>query len=365
MTKMDIAGRLPRLRAALKDCDALLVTNLTNVRYLTGFTGSAALLLVTPDELVLATDGRYAFQSAEQLKAAGVDAQIEIGNLAGQKAAISGAATGIKRVGLEATDVTWARQRTFAAEWFSSAELVATENVVEGLRRIKDGGELAVMQQAASIADNALANVRPLLADGISERDFAIALDFEIRKLGASGNSFETIVAAGPNGAKPHARPSDRVIREGELVVLDFGAIVEGYCSDMTRTVCAGDPSPELQKMVDVVAESQRAGVAAVRAGVSAAEVDKICRDVISEAGWGDAFMHSTGHGVGLDIHEAPWVSAVSTDTLATGHVVTVEPGVYLEGLGGVRIEDTVVVTDDGCYPLTNTTKELAVACQP
>ncbi len=146
--------------------------------------------------------------------------------------------------------------------------------------------------------------------------------------------------------------------------MLDFGAIVDGYCSDMTRTVCAGEPSPELQKMVDVVAESQRAGVAAVKAGAKAADVDKVCRDVIAEAGWGEAFMHSTGHGVGLDIHEAPWVSATSTDTLAPGHVVTVEPGVYLEGLGGVRIEDTVVVTDDGCYPLTTSTKELAVAWQ-
>ena len=319
-TPMDIATRAGKLRSALDaaQCDALLITNLTNVRYLTGFTGSAALLLVTPDELVLATDGRYAFQSAEQLQAAGVDARIEIGNLAGQKAAIAGAAAGIKRIGLEATDVTWARQRTFASEWFANAELVATENVVEQLRRVKDAGELERMQEAATVADNALANVRPLLADGISERDFAIALDFEIRKLGASGNSFETIVAAGPNGAKPHARPSDRVIRDGELVVLDFGAIVDGYCSDMTRTVCAGDPSPELQKMVDVVAQSQRAGVAAVKAGVSAAEVDKICRDVIADAGWGEAFMHSTGHGVGLDIHEAPWVSAVSTDTLVS-----------------------------------------------
>ena len=365
--KMDIAGRLPKLRAALDaaKCDALLVTNLTNVRYLTGFTGSAALLLVTGDELVLATDGRYAFQSADQLKAAGVEARIEIGNLAGQKTAISGAAAGIGRVGLEATDVTWARQRTFAADWFTKSELVPTENVVEELRRVKDDGELHRMREAARIADDALASVRPLLAEGISEQDFAIALDFEIRKLGASGNSFETIVAAGPNGAKPHARPSSRKIESGELVVLDFGAIVDGYCSDMTRTVCAGEPSPELQKMVDVVAESQRAGVAAVKAGVSAAEVDKVCRDVIAEAGWGDAFMHSTGHGVGLDIHEAPWVSATSTDTLAPGHVVTVEPGVYLEGLGGVRIEDTVVVTDDGCYPLTTTTKELAVVCRP
>jgi Xaa-Pro aminopeptidase len=366
-TEMDIKSRLPKLRAALADaeCDALLVTNLTNVRYLTGFTGSAALLLVKPDEMVLATDGRYAFQSADQLREAGVEARIEIGNLAAQKSAVSGAASGVGRIGLEATDVTWARQRTFAGEWFESAELVPTEGVIEQLRRVKDAGELWRMQEAARIADDALANVRPLLAEGVTEKEFAIALDFEIRKLGATGNSFETIVAAGPNGAKPHARPSDRRIEPGELVVLDFGAIVDGYCSDMSRTVCAGEPSPELQKMVDVVAESQRAGVEAVKAGVKASDVDKVCRDVIAAAGWGEAFMHSTGHGVGLDIHEAPWVSAVSNDTLAPNQVVTVEPGVYLEGLGGVRIEDTVVVTEDGCYPLTHTTKELAVACQP
>jgi Xaa-Pro aminopeptidase len=363
---MDIAGRLDRLRSSAEDNDgdALLVTNLTNIRYLTGFTGSAALLLVKSDELVLATDGRYQFQSAEQLEAAGVEARIEIGNLVGQRDAIKAAADGIARIGLEATDVTWARQRAFAKDWFPDAELIATEGVIENLRRVKDDGELFRMREAARIADDALAAVRPLLASGITEADFAIALDFEIRRLGASGNSFETIVAAGPNGAKPHARPSDRVIKDGELVVLDFGAIVDGYCSDMTRTVCAGEPSSELQHMVDVVAESQRAGVAAVKAGAKAADVDKVCRDVIAEAGWADAFMHSTGHGVGLDIHEAPWVSATSTDTLAPGQVVTVEPGVYLEGLGGVRFEDTVVVTDDGCYPLTTSTKELAVAWQ-
>lgn len=366
MKAMDVAGRLPKLRAAMAqaDYDALLVTNLTNVRYLTGFTGSAAVLLVKPDDIVLATDGRYKFQSAEQLEHAGVAARIEIGNLAEQKQKVAAAADGVARIGLEAGDVTWARQRTFAADWFPSAELVATDGVIEQLRRVKDDGELERMREAARIADDALANVRPLLAGGINERDFAIALDFEIRKLGASGNSFETIVAAGPNGAKPHARPSTRLIEPGELVVLDFGAVVDGYCSDMTRTVCAGEPSAELRKMVDVVAESQRAGVAAVRAGVKASDVDKVCRDVIAQAGWAEAFMHSTGHGVGLDIHEAPWVSATSEDTLAPGHVVTVEPGVYLEGLGGVRIEDTVVVTDDGCYPLTNTTKELAVAWQ-
>ncbi len=187
--KMDIAGRLERLRASDDGagCDALLVTNLTNILYLTGFTGSAALLLVKSDELVLATDGRYQFQSAEQLSAAGVDARIEVGNVADQKDTIAAAAAGIARVGLEATDVTWARQRAFAKDWFADAELVPTEGVIENLRRVKDEGELHRMREAARIADDALASVRPLLASGITEADFAIALDFEIRKLGGHG----------------------------------------------------------------------------------------------------------------------------------------------------------------------------------
>jgi Xaa-Pro aminopeptidase len=201
-----------------------------------------------------------------------------------------------------------------------------------------------------------------LLLDGTSEVEFALALDFAMRRLGAEDVSFESIVAGGPNGAKPHARPSPRVIGPGELVVLDFGALVEGYHSDMTRTLCVGEPaSDDLVRMWDVVAESQRAGVAAVRSGVACADIDRACRDVIAEAGWAEAFLHGTGHGVGLDIHEAPAVGSTSTDTLQAGHVVTVEPGVYLRDLGGVRIEDTVVVTEDGCELLTHAPKELVV----
>jgi Xaa-Pro aminopeptidase len=361
---MDVAGRLPRLRASLDGagCDGLLVTNLTNIRYLTGFTGSAGLLLVLPDDLVLITDGRYKTQSAEQLAASGVEARVEIGTLPAQKEATAKAAAGVERLGLEATNVTWARQRSFATDWFPAAELVPTEGLVETLRRVKDEGEQARIAEAARIADDALAAVRPMLATGVTEVEFAQALDFEIRRLGASGNSFETIVASGPNGAKPHARPSSRRIQAGELVVLDFGAKFDGYCSDMTRTVCVGEPADKtLVRMVDVVAESQRAGVAAVRAGATGKDVDAACRTVIAEAGWADAFLHGTGHGVGLDIHEAPAVATTSTDTLAVGHVVTVEPGVYLPEHGGVRIEDSLVVTETGSRPLTHTSKELSV----
>ena len=361
---MDRAGRLARLRQALADagCEALLVTNLANVRYLTGFAGSAAQLLVGAGKLVLATDGRYRAQAADELEAAGVEATFAVGSHAEQRAAVVSAAAGVRRLALEAASVSWARQRELASSWFPGTELVATEGLVEGLRRVKDGGEVARVAEAARLADAALAAVRPRLVEGTTEAELALALDVEVRGLGAEGSAIETIVAAGPNGARPHARPSDRSIGEGELVVVDFGAVVDGYRSDMTRTLCRGEPSSAtLMRMVDVVVASQRAGVEAVRGGRAAAEVDEACRAVIADAGWGDAFVHGTGHGVGLDIHEAPALAATSGDTLAPGDVVTVEPGVYLPQHGGVRIEDTVVVTDDGCVPLTRSPKELLV----
>ena len=366
MTAMNVPSRLARLRSGLDGagCDGLLVTRLVNIRYLSGFSGSAALLLVLPDDLVFVTDGRYQEQSAQELAAAGVEARIEIGLTGGdQRQALQQAAAGVSRLGLEAESVTWAQQRRFAGEWFPEAELVPTAGLVEELRRVKDEGEVARMAEAAAIADAALDAVRPMLAEGPTERDVALALDTEMRRRGATASAFDTIVASGPNGAKPHHRPSDRRIEAGELVVIDFGAVVDGYCSDMTRTVSVGEPrSATARRMVEVVAESQQAGVAAVTAGVAAKAVDEVCREVIADAGWAQAFVHGTGHGVGLEIHEAPRVASTSEDTLAAGHVVTVEPGVYLPDEGGVRIEDTVVVTESGCRRLTNASKELVVA---
>ena len=361
---LDVAGRIDRLRALFPEAgiDALFVTRLVNIRYLTGFTGSAALLLVGPDEVLFVSDGRYRDQSADQLAAAGVHATIEISGTE-QKRIVhdAAAAGGYDRVGLEAHGVTWSQQRGFASEWFPGAELVPTEGLIEGLRRVKDAGEVARIRAACAIADQAFANVAPRLKSRPTELEFGLDLEFEMRRLGAAAMSFEPIVAAGPNGAKPHARPSERRIEPGELLVLDFGCIVDGYCSDMTRTVSVGDPGPEARHMYDVVLESQRAGREAVRQGVEASAVDKACRDVIAEAGWADAFLHGTGHGVGLEIHEDPRVSATGRGTLATGYVVTVEPGVYLTGIGGVRIEDTVVVTPDGCDILTASPKDLVL----
>jgi Xaa-Pro aminopeptidase len=362
---MDVSARLERLREKLASLDAppeaLLITSLTNIRYLTGFTGSAGLLFVLPEETAVVTDGRYATQAGEQLEAAGIDARVVVARAPDQvERAREILATGaIRHLALEAAHVSWDRQRSFAEEWFPGVDLVPTVGLVEGLRRIKDPGELSRLAEAARIADDALYRLRPELAAGVTEEAFGRSLDFEMRRLGASAPSFETIVASGPNAAMPHHRPGSRVIQPGELVVLDFGARFDGYCSDMTRTVWVGQVAdPALRRAVDVVLASQAAGVAAVGPGVRCAEVDRVCRQVMARAGWAEAFVHGTGHGVGLDIHEAPSVAATSVDTLEVGHVVTVEPGLYFPGLGGVRIEDTVVVTDEGCRPLNHTRKD-------
>ena len=362
-----VAPRVDRLRAVLQEqaaVDGLLVTRLPNVRYLSGFSGSAGMLYVSPEELVLITDGRYAEQAGEQLDAAGLGAgsvRIEIaGTAAEQRQALSAAAAGCTRLGLEAHGVTWAQQRTFT-EWLTPTTLVPTEALVEELRAVKEPGEIARIGAACAIADEALAEILPTLAHGPTEQSFAALLEHTMRDHGASGASFDTIVASGPNGAKPHARPTDRVIERGELVVIDFGCIVDGYCSDMTRTVSVGDPGPEARHVWEVVLASQEAGRAAVRTGVACRSVDQASRVVIETAGWGKHFAHGTGHGVGLEIHEAPRVSAASNGTLQTGHVVTVEPGVYLPGIGGVRIEDTVVVGPDVAVALTGFPKYLVV----
>jgi Xaa-Pro aminopeptidase len=362
LPRMDVAGRIDRLRAGFDAAgiDALVVSNLTNVRYLTGFTGSSGVLLVRPDGAVFVTDGRYTTQCEQQLAAAGVSAEIEI-TAESPDAGAARAAAGVARLGLEADTVTWSAQRRWAGELFDG-ELVATSGVVEALRLVKDPGEAARIRSACAIADAALAELRPRLAEGPTEREFALELDALMLQSGADALSFDTIVASGPNGAKPHHRPGSRRIAEGDLVVIDFGALLDGYHSDMTRTVAVGDVGPDRRRMLDVVLAAQAAGVEAVAAGVDAIAVDAACRAVIAEVGWADAFVHGTGHGVGLDIHEEPRVSTRSTATLTAGHVVTVEPGVYLPELGGVRIEDTVLVTEDGCDRLTLAPKEPALA---
>jgi Xaa-Pro aminopeptidase len=363
LAALDVRSRLGRLRAALAgaEIDALLVTKLANVRYLTGFTGSAALLLVTADNACFVTDGRYTQRANEELQAAGADAQVEIGLTgAAQRDILVGAVAAGSRLGLEEHSVSWAQQLDYA-DAFAGVDLVPSGALVETLRRSKDAGEVDRIRRACAIADDAFQSLLPMLSARPTEQEFALALEFAMRERGASGNSFDPIIASGPNGSRPHHVPSVRVIESNELIVCDFGCIVEGYCSDMTRTVSIGDPGADARHLYDVVLTSQAAGRAAVAVDVECATVDRASRDVIADAGWADAFSHSTGHGVGLEIHEAPRVASTAGDTLLLNDVVTVEPGVYLPGIGGVRIEDTLVVGADGSEVLTLTPKDLVL----
>jgi Xaa-Pro aminopeptidase len=361
-----VTGRLDRLRAGFEDheVDALVVTTLANIRYLTGFSGSAGVLTVTRGGALLTTDGRYRTQSGEQVARAGAasDVEIVIGPVAEQRAAaqaLLGDAEHAGRVGLEADNVTWNTQRTWS-DLLDASRLVPTSNAVEALRAQKDAAEIARMERAAAIADAALFEVLPLMGQGVTEEHFALELDTAMRRGGAESTAFDTIVAAGENSAKPHHRPGSRHINRGDPVVVDFGATFEGYRSDMTRTFCVDtEPEGELARIFEVVRTSQAAGAEAVRPGISAKEVDDVCRQIIRDAGWAERFEHGTGHGVGLDIHEAPTVSQLGTAILAPGFVVTVEPGVYVPGHGGVRVEDTLVVTEDGARPLTRFTKDI------
>ncbi len=360
MRPLQVAPRLDRLRARLDGAgvDALVVTDLANVRYLTGFTGSAALLAVTHAGALLTTDGRYRTQSAEQVAASGASVDVMVGALGAQRDALKAFVSGAGRVGLEADHVSWNASRRWGE---LVGEVLPTSGEVEALREVKDEGEIDRMARAAAIADAALAEVLPVLSSGLTEAEFALALDTAVRRNGAEGSAFGTIVAGGPNSAKPHHSPTDRRIGRGEPVVVDFGATFDGYRSDMTRTFfVGGEPEGVLARVFEVVADSQARGVAAVAPGMGCKELDEVCRRVIAEAGWADRFEHGTGHGVGLDVHEDPRVSPLGTATLAAGMVVTVEPGIYLPGTGGVRIEDTLAVTGTGSRALTNFAKTVA-----
>ena len=368
LAPLQVSTRLGRLRAVLADAelDALLVTSLTNVRYLTGFAGSAGQLLVTADDVVLITDGRYGDQAGEEIARARADARVIVGrSVAVQREQLADLVRALPSIGLEASNVSWSDQRALTA--LLRPTLVPTTGLVEGLRAVKDGGEVARIEAACDVASDALGIVFSLTDGEPTEEEFAWALEAEMRRLGASGPSFGTIVGTGANGALPHHRADHTRMTAGDLLVLDFGCVVDGYASDMTRTalVGGGEAASWQRELIEVATAAQAAGVAAVRPGLTGAEVDAVCRASINDAGLGDLFTHGTGHGVGLQIHEAPWVLATATEVLQPGNVITVEPGVYRVGLGGVRVEDTVLVTADGCRPLTKTPKDLACLRSP
>lgn len=363
---VDVAAREERARQALaaSAADCLIVTGLSNVRWLTGFAGSNATVLLSADGLTLFTDSRYADRAPNELSVAGSSAELVIGRDVSTPIRERVSEIGVDTVvGLEAEYVTWAQHRLIAGSWLPDHELVATEELLDRVRAVKDDAEIARIQAAADAVDAALAATAPRLADGLTERQFATELEARIRSGGADDLGFDTIVASGPNGATPHHAAGDRVIEAGDLVIIDVGGKVDGYRSDMTRTFSVGPMTTEQARHYDTVIAAQQAGVQAMVVGAQASEVDAAARALIADAGWADSFTHGTGHGVGLDIHEMPRVGATSirADVYEDGTVATVEPGVYLRGIAGVRIEDTCVATaahTDGALRLTRFPKD-------
>ena len=335
---------------------ALIVTDLANVRYLTGYVGSNGIALVGPRGRKLVTDSRYAVAAREQAR--GVEVVIGRRDLLGDVAAALPSVAGEGPTGVEAESLTLARHARLAA-MLEGVVLEPTTGLVETLREVKDPGELEAMREAAAVVDRALAAVLARGIVGRTEREVAFALHAAMLEEGAERPSFDTIVAAGPRGARPHAVPGPEPIPADALVVIDLGAVVDGYCSDMTRTVATGPLPDRLAEIYAVCLRAQEAAVAAARGGMGAAELDAVARAVIADAGYADAFGHGLGHGVGLAIHEAPGVRPESGASLRAGMAVTIEPGIYLEGEGGVRIEDLVVLGDEGCEVLSGAPKEL------
>lgn len=360
----DHQARISRLRDAIASSsfDCLFVTRMPNVRYLSGFTGSSASLLIGEEATWFFTDGRYDVQSREELSKAGVKARVVISGADGIRddLVLAVGESGAGRLGLEAAGVTW-KEATDIASWLPAIEVVASVEVVEKLRMVKDPSEIERLEAAARIGDAAFAHVIEEIEPGVTERQIALELERFMVDAGASGTSFASIVAGGERSAMPHAQPGEIPFETGEMVVLDFGCVIDGYCSDMTRTVALGAPQREMDAIYGIVQTAQAAGVNASLTGTDCAEVDKACRQLIADAGYGDLFVHSTGHGVGLEVHEAPRVGRKAPGILATGHVITVEPGIYLPGIGGVRIEDMVLIGESSPTVLTNSPKELVV----
>lgn len=351
--------RVSKLRKVLQDqgLEAMLITSGYNRRYLSGFTGSSGYVLVTSDDCYLLTDFRYMTQAADQ--AVGVKV-VEHGTKfidTVRELLPSGKEV---RIGFEQDDVSFSAYTSYA-EALKPAVLVPVSKAVEDLRMFKDEEELAVMQRAADLADATFSHILNVIKPGMTERDVDLEMEFYMRTHGATSSSFDTIVASGERSSMPHGVASSRVIQGNEFITLDFGALLDGYCSDVTRTIALGAPDPKLKEIYDIVLEAQLHTLAQIKPGMTGRECDALARDIIASYGYGEQFGHSTGHGLGMEVHEWPRLSKLSDDIMQPGMVVTVEPGIYLPGIGGVRIEDDIVITESGISLLTHSSKEYTV----
>jgi len=347
--------RIGRVRALLsaRALHGVLVTDMTNVRYLCGFTGTNGLLVVAEEHAFFITDSRYTTQAASEVHGARV---VQANDLDAKAAALL---EGVHAayVGFEGAGVTAARHRRLES-LLAPARLEDLGRALTRLRLVKSPSELAMMRSASAVAEKAFTSAARMIAPGVTEREVALHFHVEALKYGADALSFDTIIAGGERGALPHGAPSERKFRQGDLVVFDFGVKLDGYCSDQTMTIAVGEVDDEARRVYDTVLAAQRAALKAVKHGVALSAIDNAARALIKEAGWGANFGHGTGHGIGMEIHELPVVGPRSREVALEGMVFTVEPGVYLPGRVGVRIEDTVAVTREGCEFITSLPKD-------
>lgn len=353
------AHRIERLRARMDEpfLEAFLITSRPNVRYLSGFTGSAGAVLIGRDFTVLLTDKRYTLRA--QKEAPGFEVIVP-DNPDDDILKTQLETRGLRKVGFEANNVTVKTLEGWREKYGElGVEWIPTSGVVEELRLVKDAEEIAFIREACGIADAAFNHIRLFMQPETVEMDVAMELEFFMRRQGARRPAFESIVASGENSAMPHAETSERRFRPGDFVTLDFGAEVNGYCSDITRTVVIGKATEEQRRIYQTVLEAQRRAIEAIKPGVKGCDVDAIARQVIADAGYGDYFTHSLGHSIGLSVHDGMGFAQKSEIVLEPGMVFTVEPGIYIEGFGGVRIEDDVLVTEEGVEVLTHAPKDL------
>ncbi|WP_269148246.1 M24 family metallopeptidase [Planococcus antarcticus] len=350
--------KLQKLRTEMKrrEVGAILVTSPFNLRYITEFTGTAGLAIITPERAIFITDFRYTEQANDQIKEFEV-VQAEK-NLMDQ-AVQTIKSLGIQTLAFEQDYMTYATAIQYKTKM--DAELEPISDLIEKIRMVKTPEEVSILKAAAKIADDAFEHICGFIRPGLKELEVSNELEFFMRKQGATSSSFDIIVASGLRSALPHGVASDKVIEKGDMITLDYGALYNGYISDITRTVAVGEPSAQMKEIYDIVLKAQELGVEKIGPGMSGIEADAIARDFIKSKGYGEAFGHSTGHGIGLEVHESPGLSFRSETVLEPGMAVTVEPGIYLPGIGGVRIEDDILITESGNERLTNSTKELRI----
>ncbi len=342
---------------SIKNYDGMYITNSTNIRYLTGFTGSAGLLLVLDQSAYFFTDGRYIQQSKEQVQNAKITIisnsyfdELKNHNLLSSK----------MNIGFESDHMSFSYYETMISN-FPKINWISTNSIVENLAAIKDNEEIQSLKTAIEITDEVFTKIIPEIKQGVTEKYISTKISYLFKMNGAEGDSYESIIAGGPRSALPHARPTGRKFQKGDFIVMDFGALYNGYHADMTRTLVVGKPTNKHTEIYNIVLESQLNGIKTARSGIPCSKVDNACRSIIQDNGYGDMFTHSTGHGIGLEVHTLPRVHKNNHELLKQNQVITIEPGIYIPDWGGVRIEDDCLILDSSCQPLNKSSKELII----